>query len=160
MHSSGADSGVHGDPESHVSVPCFLLAVGAAGARHAPGVLRCPPDSPAAVRRVLGVRHSKPLISASSPFPPSAHIGAAHWGNSPQLQRQKTTGAKKNQPLALCACISEKWDISMPLDYPYSLYEQFLMHYSLKPGMISILTLTGFSRTLLHLSVSEKDGLR
>lgn len=124
---------MHSDPESHISVPCFLLAVGAAGARHAAGVLRCPPDSPAAVRRVLGVRCSKPLISASSTLPPSAHRGAAHWGNSPQLQRQKTTGAKKIQPLAFCACISEKWDISMPLDYPYPLCEPFLMHCSLNP---------------------------
>lgn len=60
-------------------VPCFLPAMGAAGARQASGVLTCPPDSPAAVRRALGSEPRWPLVSVSFSLPPLAHKGAADW---------------------------------------------------------------------------------
>lgn len=70
------------DPESHLPVPCFLLARGAAGAGH-PGVPLWPLCSWAAVRGLLGGSDPGwPLVSVSSSLPLSDHIGAADWGSS------------------------------------------------------------------------------
>lgn len=96
-------------------------------------------------------RHS---IAASFTLPPLAHISAAHWGNSPHLQRH---WSKKIQPSALCVCISKKWDICMPLDYPYSLCYQFLTHYSLKPEQKSWHSLLS-QELLLHWMSQKRMG--
>lgn len=121
-----------------------------------------------------------PLFSVSSSLPLSPHIGSADWGNStwkvaapfffpvasrpdnaiswmlrPHLQRH---WSKKIQLEASCVCISKKGNISMQLDYPYSLCDQFLMCYTMKSGTISVLTLNSFQGLFLHWVSQKRMG--
>lgn len=122
-----------------------------------------------------------PLIYASFSLPPLAHIGVADWGNSAwkvaapfflwladqqhnqphNVPPSSESMKQKIQPLALCVCIpKKKGDISIKLDYPYSLVWPIPHVLPTKVRNNFNPDTHWFSRTVSASSVPEKDRLR